>query len=113
MEPRTEPTTQLPDSGGTAVGRLLVAIDGSDASLRALDHAIGRAIAHPHGTIHLVTAHERIVPFPDIGVVYQPFEQRLALQARESRAILEAGARRLEAAGVPYTAEVLTDPSRP
>jgi nucleotide-binding universal stress UspA family protein len=92
------------------VSKLLVPVDGSEPALRALEHAIARTRANAGGSVHLVTAHEAIVPYPDIGIVYHPYEQRVALQRKESEAILQAGERRLKAAGVPYTSEVLTGP---
>jgi nucleotide-binding universal stress UspA family protein len=92
------------------VSKLLVPLDGSPSALRALEHAIARASADPGSSIQLVTAHERIVSHPEIGVVYHSFEERLARQRDESAAILAAGERMLKEAGLPHTTEVLTGP---
>jgi nucleotide-binding universal stress UspA family protein len=86
------------------MNRLLVPLDGSPASTRALEHAIGlaRVISPMH--IHLVSVHE--LPH-DYGrsAAYFPAEQLAQMEERHSRDILDPAIVRLKAAGVGHSAE--------
>jgi nucleotide-binding universal stress UspA family protein len=93
--------------------KVLVPFDGSGSALHALRHAIGLALDRPPLVIHLVHAHEELVDYPEVGVVYVTRERRLAQQRAESEEILAIGERLLQEAGVPHTTEILTGPVGP
>lgn len=84
--------------------RILVAIDGSDNALRALDFAVHQARFSPNTELNLLTVLPPVRVYGEIEV-YAGKEAMRELAARESLAILEAAARRLEAAGARFTQE--------
>lgn len=88
---------------------LLVPVDGSENSLRALRHAISRAKTNGAISIHLVSAHEEPIVFGEVAV-YVSKEKIDELQRKQSESVLEAAARELTAAGVPHTKEILVGP---
>ena len=87
---------------------ILVAVDGSGAALRAVKEAIGLART-AGGSIRLVHAHEEPLIYGEIAV-YVPREKMAALQRKHSEDILQAAEAELKAAGVKYSAEVLSGP---
>ena len=89
--------------------KLLVPVDGSENSMRALRHAIARAKSNGPVSIHVVCAHEEPIVFGEVAV-YVSKEKIEALQRKQSEAPLEAAARELEAAKVTFTKEVLVGP---
>lgn len=84
--------------------RLLVPLDGSPASMRALDHAIELARVISPMRIHLLSVHE--LPH-DYGrsAAYFPAEQLAEMEERHSREVLDPAIGKLKAAGVDYFAE--------
>jgi nucleotide-binding universal stress UspA family protein len=89
--------------------KLLVPVDGSENSMRALRHAIARATTNGPLSIHVVSAHEEPIVFGEVAV-YVSKEKIAELQQKQSEGPLEAAARELDAAGVSYTKEVLVGP---
>jgi nucleotide-binding universal stress UspA family protein len=88
---------------------ILLAVDGSGASLRAAKEAIALAKLAPECSIRLVHAHEEPLIYGEIAV-YVPREKMAALQRSHSEGILEAAEALLKSAGVPYAKEVLSGP---
>lgn len=89
--------------------KLLVPVDGSGASLRALEQAIALARLSPGCAIRLVHAHEEPLIYGEIAV-YVPREKMAELQRAHSEDILAAAEAKLEGSGVPYTKDVLVGP---
>ncbi len=87
--------------------KLLVPLDGSPASNKALDHAAALARQYPPIAIHVVSVHE--MPH-DYGrsAAYFPAEKLAELDERHSREVLEPASAKLRAAGVPHTVESVT-----
>jgi nucleotide-binding universal stress UspA family protein len=88
---------------------ILLAVDGSGASLRAAKEAIALAKLTPQCSIRLVHAHEEPLIYGEIAV-YVPREKMAALQRSHSESLLAAAEAQLKAAGVPHTMEVLSGP---
>lgn len=86
--------------------KLLVAFDGSETSKRALQHAVDRAKNDSSLSIHLVTAHESPIFYPEIGLTV-PYEKLVELAAGEAARIQEPAERLMDAAGVRYTEEIV------
>jgi nucleotide-binding universal stress UspA family protein len=84
--------------------RILVAIDGSDNSLRALDFAVHQARFSPSTELKLLTVLPPVRVYGEIEV-YASKESMRELAARESRAILEAAAQRLDGTAIRFTQE--------
>ncbi|MEI7446781.1 MAG: universal stress protein [Burkholderiales bacterium] len=89
--------------------RMLVPYDGSDAAVRALDHAIATARAAGAVSIHLVTAHEPPMVYGEIAV-YVSQDKLEAFQARHTEQVLAPARATLAASGVPFTEAVLIGP---
>jgi len=88
---------------------LLVPVDGSENSMRALRHAISRAKTNGAISIHVVSAHEEPIVFGEVAV-YVSKEKIDELQRKQSEGVLEPVMRELAAAGVPHTKEILVGP---
>ena len=86
--------------------KLLVAVDGSGAALRALHAAIALAKLVPDSSIHLVHAHEAARVYGELQV-YVPPEKMRALQREHSEAFLDRAEAELKGTGVRHTREVL------
>lgn len=86
--------------------RLLVPVDGSDHALRALQHAVELARERGDTVIHVVTVHDAPDIYGEIAVYVTP-EKMAELQRRGSEANLAPARKLLDAAGVPYQAEIL------
>ncbi len=84
--------------------KLLVPIDGSPASGKALDHAISLARQYPPIAIHVVSVHE--LPH-DYGrsAAYFPAEKLAEMEEQHSREVLDPAIAKLKDAGVPHTVE--------
>jgi nucleotide-binding universal stress UspA family protein len=84
--------------------KLLVPLDGSPASDRALNHAIMLAGIMAPMHVHVVSVHE--MPH-DYGrsAAYFTAEELAELEERHSREILQPAAERLSAAGVSHSIE--------
>jgi nucleotide-binding universal stress UspA family protein len=86
--------------------KLLVPIDGSECSLRALDHAIELAKARA-GMAELILL--QVNPDPIVYgeiQVYAETERILELQRKQSEALLAPAAEKVRAAGVPCRADI-------
>jgi nucleotide-binding universal stress UspA family protein len=89
--------------------KLLVPVDGSENSMRALRHAISLAKASGSTSIHVVTAHEEPIVFGEVAV-YVTREKIEELQRKQAEGPLSMAVQALEAAGVPHTREILVGP---
>jgi nucleotide-binding universal stress UspA family protein len=86
---------------------LLVAFDGSENAVRALEHAIDRALeSQPLSSIHLVMVNPELAIHPDLGLSL-PYADLRRAQMEHAAGVLEEGSRMLDAARVPHTQEVL------
>jgi nucleotide-binding universal stress UspA family protein len=86
--------------------KLLLPIDGSENSSRALDYALGLARENGPISLHLVTVHPEPVIYGEIQV-YTSAERVEELQRRHSEDILKPVMERVKASGVPFTSEIL------
>lgn len=89
--------------------KLLVPVDGSENSMRALRHAIVVAKSSPASSIHVVTAHEEPIVFGEVAV-YVSREKFAQLQRAQSEGPLSMAVQVLESAGVPHSREILEGP---
>lgn len=89
--------------------KLLVPVDGSETSLRALRHAISIAQTNGPVTIHVVSVHEEPIIFGEVSV-YVSKEKIAALQRQQAEAPLKVADELLKKAGVEHTTEVLEGP---
>ena len=86
--------------------RLLVAIDSSDNSIRALQFAIDLAREHKAIELHLVHAHEPPMLYDEIAVYLSEAKAREARRSR-SEDILKPAVTLAKAANVPCKSEIL------
>ncbi|MBK7950238.1 MAG: universal stress protein [Deltaproteobacteria bacterium] len=86
--------------------KLLVPVDGSDNSMRALRHAIALAKAIPSSSIHVVTAHDEPIVFGEVAV-YVSREKIAELQRKQSEGPLSMAVQALEAAGISHSKEII------
>ncbi len=89
--------------------KLLVAVDGSGAALRALHAAVSLAKLVPDSSIHVVHAHEAPRVYGEVQV-YVPPEKMRALQREHSEAFLDRAEAELKGTGLRHTREVLEGP---
>src|SRR5688572_33325265 len=89
--------------------RVLVAVDGSGAALRALDQAIALARLSPGCSILLAHAHEEPLIYGELAV-YVPRAKMDELQRKHSGGVLAAAEDKLKKARIAYTREVLVGP---
>lgn len=89
--------------------KLLVAVDGSGAALRALHAAVSLAKLVPDSSIHVVHAHEAPRVYGELQV-YVPPEKMRALQREHSEAFLDRAEAELKGTGLRHTREVLEGP---
>lgn len=84
--------------------RILVAIDGSDAALRALDYAVTQARCEPAAELHVLNVQPTLSNYtmPEIYVTQERIREVAAARAR---AILEAAAQRLQTQGCRFELE--------
>ncbi len=75
--------------------RILVAIDGSDTALRALDFAVQQARCAPAAELHVLTVQPTLSNYT-AAEIYVTAERIHEAAAERSRAILEAAAARLK-----------------
>ena len=87
--------------------KLLVAVDGSGNSLRAVQYAIRLATEYGRASIHLVTVQEEPLLYGEIAVYATP-EKIAALLQRAAEAALAEAEKLMQEAAVPYTREILT-----
>jgi nucleotide-binding universal stress UspA family protein len=87
--------------------RLLIPLDGSPASMRALEYAIGlagefSAAAPLH--LHLVSVHEVPLHYGR-SLAYFTAEQLAQMEAQHSAAVLQPAGDRLQALGISFSTE--------
>jgi nucleotide-binding universal stress UspA family protein len=85
--------------------KLLVPIDGSESSLRALDHAIELARAGDAVELDLLHVNPDPIVYGEIQV-YVPMERMLELQRKQGEAVLAPAADKARSAGVPCRVEM-------
>jgi len=89
--------------------KLLVAVDGSGAALRALRVAADLARLVPGASLHLVHAHEEPRLYGELAV-YVPREKMQALQRAQCESFLDRAEAELKGSGLRTTREVLEGP---
>ena len=85
---------------------ILVAIDGSEVALRALDVAIAQARLEPAAALHVLTVLPALSNYT-AAEIYVTAERIRQAAEDKGHAILEVAAVRLEAAGCRHTLEQL------
>jgi len=91
------------------MNKILIPVDGSNASLRALKAAVALAKLSPNSSLHLVHVHEEPLIYGEIAV-YVPREKMETLQRAHSDGILDIAEAELRDSGVRHTREVLSGP---
>jgi len=86
--------------------RILVAIDGSDTALRALDFALKQARHAPAAELHVLTVQPTLSNYT-AAEIYVTAERIKQVAAEKSRAILETAAERLNKADCKFVLEQL------
>ncbi|MEZ4334426.1 MAG: universal stress protein [Myxococcota bacterium] len=89
--------------------KLLVPVDGSETSLRALRHAISIAQTNGPVSLHVVSVHEEPIIFGEVSV-YVSKEKIAELQRKQCEAPLQVADELLKKAGVEHATEVLEGP---
>jgi nucleotide-binding universal stress UspA family protein len=84
--------------------RILVAIDGSETALRALDFAIGQARLSPAAELHVLTVQAPASTYT-AWEIYVTAEKLREIAAERTRTILDAAAVRLKGAGCRHALE--------
>lgn len=84
--------------------KILVPVDGSDNSSRVVDYVIGLVAKSKQTDIHLITVRD---PMDSLQVHrFWTTEQIHAFQQESGNAALQAARKRLDDAGIPYTAKI-------
>lgn len=86
--------------------RILVATDGSDNAMRALEYAIERVTEAGSSEIHLLTVHPALRVYGEVQV-YVSRERMRDLAEAHDRAVLLPAVERLRRSGVRFTSESL------
>jgi nucleotide-binding universal stress UspA family protein len=86
--------------------RILVAIDGSDTALRALDFAVKQACCAPAAKLHVLNVQPTLSNYT-AAEIYVTAERIHAVAAERARAILEVAAGRLKSVDCSYDLEQL------
>ena len=86
--------------------RILVAIDGSDTALRALDFAVNQASRAPDARLHVLNVQPTLRNYT-AAEIYVTAERLHEVAAERARAILEVAAGRLKSADCSYELEQL------
>ena len=84
--------------------RILVAIDGSETALRALDFAVQQARCAPTAELHVLNVQPTLSNYT-AAEIYVTAERIHQVAAERARAILDAAAERLQAAGSSFKLE--------
>ena len=84
--------------------RILVAIDGSEGALRALDFAMQQARLEPAAELHVLTVLPTLSNYT-AAEIYVTAERIRQAAVEKADAILEVAAGRLKAAGCSFTLE--------
>jgi nucleotide-binding universal stress UspA family protein len=86
--------------------RILVAIDGSDSALRALDFAVTQARHTPAAELHVLHVQPTLSNYTAAEIYVTP-ERIQQVAAERARSILEAAAERLKGVGCSHEIEQL------
>jgi nucleotide-binding universal stress UspA family protein len=86
--------------------KILVAIDGSDTALKALDYAIRQAGYSPPAELHVLTVRPPTTVY-SAGEIYLTAERLQEAAAERAQQVLAEAGKRLDAAGCKYTLEQL------
>ncbi len=86
--------------------RILVAIDGSEGALRALDVAARQARLEPVAELHVLTVLPTLSNYT-AAEIYVTAERIRQAAVDKAQAVLDEAARRLQATGCSYTLEQL------
>jgi nucleotide-binding universal stress UspA family protein len=86
--------------------RILVAIDGSDGALRALEVAARQARLEPVAELHVLTVLPTLSNYT-AAEIYVTAERIRQAAVDKAQAVLDEAARRLQATGCSYTLEQL------
>ena len=86
--------------------RVLVAVDGSESALRALDVAAAQARLTPDGRLHLLTVRHP-ASFYGALEIYVTEEQMREIATRQATAVLDAAGERAARSGVQFEVEQL------
>ena len=84
--------------------RILVAIDGSETALRALDFAVRQARCAPTAELHVLNVQPTLSNYT-AAEIYVTAERIHQVAAERAHAILEAAAERLKTAGSSFKLE--------
>jgi nucleotide-binding universal stress UspA family protein len=87
--------------------RILVAIDGSENALRALDFSVRQAQLEPAAELHVLTVEPPASTFT-AWEIYVTAENLQHIAAERAQAILDAAAKQLAERGCRFTVERLT-----
>lgn len=87
--------------------RILVAIDGSENALRALDFAVRQARLEPAAELHVLTVEPPASTFT-AWEIYVTAENLERIAAERAQGILDSATRRLSGQGCSFTVERLT-----
>lgn len=86
--------------------KILVAIDGSENALRALDFAVRQAAYAPVAQLHVLTAHPAAAAYGALEI-YVTEEKMRQIATSQARAVLDQAAERLANAGCRFELEHL------
>ena len=89
--------------------RVLVAVDGSDNALRALDFAVDLARSGPATELHVMTVRAPVRVYGEIAV-YATEEHMRELASQQVQAALDTAAGRLASSDVRFTLEQVEGP---
>jgi nucleotide-binding universal stress UspA family protein len=87
--------------------KLFVPVDGSEASMRALDCAIDLCRKHSSFELVIATAHELATANPRV-LAYIPLEKLEQVQREHSEEALKPAVERARAAGITFKSVILT-----
>ena len=86
--------------------RILVAVDGSESALRAVDVAAAQARLTPDGGLHVLTVRHP-ASFYGALEIYVTEEQMREIATRQATAVLDAAAERAARSGIRFETEQL------
>jgi nucleotide-binding universal stress UspA family protein len=106
----TECVARRSNTVGVAKGgfmrKILVAVDGSESALRALDVAAAQARRVPDGQLHLLTVRHPASFYGALDI-YVTEEQLREIATRQATAVLDAAAQQAARNGIPFEIEQL------
>lgn len=89
--------------------KIFIPFDGSDCSIRALQHAVTTAQRSRACSLHVAYAHDEPLLYGEIAV-YVSREEIEKLQRQHGESVLGRADAILETAGIPYEKEILIGP---